>query len=86
MNIAKVSANGQVTVPVEIRRKLHIKDGDKLLFIECSNGIMINNASAVAVVQAQDVFSGAAKDFDVQTEEEVQGLIDDLRYGKQKVS
>ena len=34
MNLAKVSANGQVTVPVEIRRKLHLKEGDKLLFVE----------------------------------------------------
>lgn len=25
MNLAKVSANGQVTVPVEIRRKLNLK-------------------------------------------------------------
>ena len=34
MNLAKVSANGQVTVPVEIRRRLQLKEGDKLLFIE----------------------------------------------------
>jgi AbrB family looped-hinge helix DNA binding protein len=34
MNLAKVSANGQVTVPVEIRKKLGVKDGDKIIFTE----------------------------------------------------
>ncbi len=29
MNLAKVSSNGQITVPIEIRRKLGLKSGDK---------------------------------------------------------
>ena len=29
MNVAKVSTNGQITVPVEIRRSLKLKSGDK---------------------------------------------------------
>ncbi len=41
MNLAKVSANGQVTVPVEVRRHLHLAPGDKLLFIEKSNGEIV---------------------------------------------
>ena len=28
MNLAKISANGQITVPVEIRRLLGLKSGD----------------------------------------------------------
>ncbi|MDR1803614.1 MAG: type II toxin-antitoxin system PrlF family antitoxin [Treponema sp.] len=45
MNLAKVSANGQVTVTVEIRRKLNLKEGDKIVFFERSNGeVVINNA------------------------------------------
>ncbi len=48
MNLAKISANGQITVPVEIRRFLNLKSGgDKILFIQKPNGeIVINNASA----------------------------------------
>ena len=30
MNLAKVSANGQITLPVEIRRLLDLKAGDKV--------------------------------------------------------
>lgn len=29
MNLARVSANGQITVPVEIRRALKLREGDK---------------------------------------------------------
>lgn len=81
MNLAKVSASGQVTVPVEIRRKLHLKEGNKLLFIEHGGEIIIRNASATAIVRAQEAFAGAAQDFGVADSADVQGLVDETRYG-----
>ncbi|CAK7066588.1 MAG: hypothetical protein DELT_01663 [Desulfovibrio sp.] len=81
MNLAKVSANGQVTVPVEIRRRLQLKEGDKLLFIERDGQIVIDNASATAILRAQDAFTGAAEDFGVSSVEDVQNLVDEVRYG-----
>ena len=84
MNLAKVSANGQVTIPVEIRRRLQLKEGDKLLFIERGGQIVIDNASATAILRAQDAFSGAAKDFGISSADEVQKLIDEVRYGAAK--
>ena len=84
MNLAKVSANGQVTVPVDIRRKLQLKEGDKLLFIERDGEIVINNASATAIVRAQSAFAGAAGDFGVSGVDDVQGLVDEVRYGAGK--
>jgi AbrB family looped-hinge helix DNA binding protein len=86
MNLAKVSANGQVTVPVDIRRKLRLKEGDKLLFIERDGEIIINNASATAIVRAQDAFAGANRDFGVANDEDVQGLVDEVRYGADRQS
>lgn len=86
MNLAKVSANGQVTVPVEIRRKLHLREGDKLLFVERDGEIVINNASATAIVRAQEAFAGAAKAFGVSNADDVQNLVDALRYGAGKQS
>ncbi len=50
MNLAKVSANGQITVPVEIRRTLGLRSGDKVLFLENQDGeIVLCNASAASV-------------------------------------
>jgi len=83
MNLAKVSTNGQVTVPVEIRRKLNLKEGDKLLFFERSEGeIVINNASATAIINAQKAFEGVAKEFGVNSDGDVQRLVDEERYSE----
>jgi AbrB family looped-hinge helix DNA binding protein len=87
MNLAKVSANGQVTVPVEIRKKLNLKEGDKILFFERNDGeVVINNASATAIVNAQKAFEGTAKDFGIKSEGDVQRLVDEERYAKKKHS
>ena len=34
MELAKVTSKGQVTIPIEIRKKLGIKNGDKILFVK----------------------------------------------------
>ena len=50
MNLAKLSANGQITVPVEIRRLLGLKSGDKILFFQNQGGeVVVANASAQAL-------------------------------------
>lgn len=38
MNLAKISSNGQIAIPVEIRRLLGLKSGDKILFLQKQNG------------------------------------------------
>jgi AbrB family looped-hinge helix DNA binding protein len=86
MNLAKVSTNGQVTVPVEIRRKLNLKEGDKIIFFERGEGeIVINNASATAIINAQRAFEGTAKEFGVNSEEDVQRLVDEVRYSERNL-
>ena len=32
MELAKITPKGQITIPIEIRKKLGIKDGDKVAF------------------------------------------------------
>jgi len=77
MNLAKVSANGQITVPVEIRRALKLKEGDKMLFFKKENGeIVVNNTSLVAIGEAQQAVAG-----NNYSEEEILADIMQLRYG-----
>ena len=80
MNLAKLSANGQITVPVEVRRRLHLVPGDKVLFVEKANGeVVVAKAGLAALSQAQAAFSNAAADFGVSDDTEVQSLVDDVR-------
>lgn len=80
MNLAKVSSNGQITVPVEIRRKLNIKEGDKIIFLENANGdIILQNSSRVAIREAQ----AALQDIKVSEEDILQDVMK-IRYSKGK--
>ena len=80
MNLAKISANGQITVPVEIRRLLDLKSGDKILFFQNPNGeVVINNASSQAIYKTQKAFAGVAEQMGVYNEEDVQALVDEIR-------
>lgn len=81
MNLARVSQNGQITVPIEIRRQLGLKTGDKILFFQNGNGeIVLSNASASALLKAQNAFSGVAGRLGVSDDEDVQALVDSIRY------
>lgn len=85
MNLAKISANGQITVPVEIRRLLGLKSGDKILFYQKQDGeVVLSNASAKAIRKAQSAFSGAAETMGISSEDDVQALVDEVRYGKER--
>lgn len=78
MNLARVSSNGQITVPIEIRRKLNIKEGDKIIFLENANGeIILQNSSKIAIREAQ----ADLKDIDVSEEDILQDVME-IRYSK----
>lgn len=80
MNLAKISANGQITVPVEIRRLLGLKSGDKILFYQKQDGeVVVSNASVQAIRRAQAAFADA---MGVSNEDDVQTLVNEVRYGK----
>jgi len=83
MNLAKLSANGQITVPVEIRRLLGLKSGDKILFFQKQTGeVVISNASTQAIRKAQTAFAGAAEAMGITSEDDIQELVNEVRYGK----
>jgi AbrB family looped-hinge helix DNA binding protein len=83
MNLAKMSSDGQVTVPAEIRRLLNLKEGDKLRFSRRENGdVVIDNASINAILKAQKAFAGVAEELGNPSEEEIQSWVDEIRYGR----
>ena len=83
MNLAKISANGQITVPIEIRRLLGLKSVDKILFYQKQDvEVVLTNASAQAIRKAQAAFSGAAEAMGIADEDDIQALVDKVRYGE----
>jgi transcriptional regulator, AbrB family len=48
MELAKVLPKGQITIPVAIRKKLDLREGDKILFIEDGEGFRMLKESTVS--------------------------------------
>ena len=79
MELAKITMRGQITIPVGIRRRLGVKDGDKVVFIEENGRVVIENAAMIALKTAQDAFAGEAERLDIKTEQDVVDLVQEVR-------
>ncbi len=45
MSTATVTSKGQITIPVDVRRRLGLESGDRVEFVEVDGGFAINPAS-----------------------------------------
>jgi antitoxin PrlF len=79
MELAKLTSKGQITIPIDIRRKLGIKEGDKILFIEEAGRIYILNSSMEALKEAQAAFSGEAERAGLKKEDDVVAMMKEFR-------
>ena len=79
MELAKVMAKGQVTIPVNIRRKLNLKEGDKVVFLEKDGNIVVVNSAVIALQKIQSSFEGEAERTGIKTEEDVVELVNEVR-------
>jgi AbrB family looped-hinge helix DNA binding protein len=79
MELAKITTRGQITIPVEIRKKLGVKDGDKVIFFEENGRIIMENATMIALKNAQDAFAGEAERLGLKTEQDVVDLVKEVR-------
>lgn len=79
MELAKITSKGQITLPIAIRKKLGVKDGDKVAFIENGNQIVLVNASMEALLAAQVAFDGVAEELGLQTEDDVVQMVKSVR-------
>jgi len=79
MELAKITSKGQITIPVNIRRKLGVKEGDKVLFVEEAGKIYILNSSMEALKEAQAAFAGEAKRVGLKDEDDVAAMMKEFR-------
>ena len=69
MEIAKITTKGQITLPINIRRKLNLKDGE----------YKIINPTKLAILEAQEAFAGLADELGLRSEEDVINLCKQVR-------
>jgi len=49
VKLGRVQQRGQVTIPIELRRKLGIEEGGLVAFIETENGVLISPQEVLAM-------------------------------------
>ena len=79
MELAKITSKGQITIPVAIRRMLGVKDGDKVLFVQEGNKVVMLNASVNALMEAQKAFQGVADELGIADEQDVVDMVQEER-------
>ena len=78
MELAQITSKGQITIPAEIRKKLGIKEGDKILLIEDQGRVILRNSSMEALREAQLTFAGEAERLGRKDERDVSNLMETL--------
>ncbi len=79
MELAKLTSKGQVTVPAEIRKKLGLKPGDKVLFLEQDGRITLVNSSRAAFRELQSELEGRGEQSGLNSEEQVVDAVREVR-------
>jgi len=51
----RIQAKGQVTIPTKIRRKLNLRQGDLVSFVETENGVLIKPAEVIMKEALQEI-------------------------------
>jgi len=59
VEVAKITSKGQITIPISIRRKLELNEGDKVLFIYKPEGVMMVNPNNMQGGAAGDIVEAA---------------------------
>ena len=79
MELAKITSKGQITIPASIRKLLGVKDGDKVLFVQEGNKVVMMNASVNALLEAQREFQGMAEALGLKGEQDVVDMVKEIR-------
>ena len=84
MDIAKLTSKGQLTIPRDIREKLSLQQGDKVLFMEDNGRVYILNSSLSALHDLTNAMRGEAVKQGPSSEADVNELVRDVRRSRHK--
>ena len=80
MDTARVSSKGQVTIPVGIRRKLDIRTGENIIFIEQSGAFFIITEKQINTIAKNGWINNILPDFTQPETNSNQTIITPVNY------
>ena len=79
MELAKVTSKGQITIPRDIRNRMNLKTGDKILFFEENGKYFLQNSNSIVLSEFQKAMEGAANEAGFNSTEDVDKYVKNLR-------
>ena len=76
IDMGTISARGQIAIPIDIREKMHLKEGEKILFFLEGDSLMIKKVESLSWSEVTKPLREAKKKI---KEEDVPDLIHKLR-------
>jgi len=87
MEVVRVTSKGQITIPRDIRTKMNIKRGDKIVFFEDNGKYFLQNSALIsirALEDLQNIMEGEAEKAGFKDSEDVVNYIKTIRKEKKK--
>ena len=78
MEVAKIT-RGQVTIPLNIRRRLNLDDNGKIAFIEINGQYIVANPTILAFDRIHAAMQGEAERLGLHDVDDITKLIKDMR-------
>jgi AbrB family looped-hinge helix DNA binding protein len=79
MELAKISARGQITLPLPIRKRLGVTDGGKIVFLEENGQVIVENAFTIEQKVLPESQSRQALDSPVQKQRSRADAVKEIR-------
>lgn len=74
-----LSGKGQITIPINVRNKLKLRAGDKIVILEENGRFYFENSAMLAFKRAEEAFAGEAQRAGFETEADMQEYMKEIR-------
>ena len=81
-DIIKVSSKGQIVIPREIRKKLGVKGGEKLLVLTCDGDIVLRKTKELSLNEIADRIEKVTKEESIDVDKLVAEAVEWARKSK----
>jgi len=84
VELATITTRGQITLPIAVRKKLNVREGGKVIFLEENGRVVIENAGMIALKEAQEGMRGVAESLGIKDEQDVIDMLKEVRQKKRE--
>jgi antitoxin PrlF len=81
-DVIKVSSKGQIVIPREVRKKLGVKGGEKLLVLTCGGDIVLRKTKELSMDEIAEKISKTVREENIDVDQLVAEAVEWARKSK----